>query len=89
MSVKKDTIIRTVILALALINQCLTMAGVNPIPVKDEQLTELLSLLFTVAASMWAWWKNNSFTQEAIMADEVMHDLKAGELMLEYEAEEE
>lgn len=79
MSVKLDTIIRTVCLVLALVNQGLTIAGKSPLPIEDEQINELISLVFTIAASLWAWWKNNSFTAEAIIADEVMHDLKTGE----------
>lgn len=79
MSVKLDTIIRTVCLVLALVNQGLTIAGKSPLPIEDAQLTELISLAFTVVTSVWAWWKNNSFTAEAIIADEVMHDLKVGE----------
>lgn len=69
MNIQKDTIIRTVVLVVALINQILTSTGHPVIPVTDEQITEMLTLVFTVAASMWAWWKNNSFTQAAIRAD--------------------
>lgn len=75
-SVKKETVIRTVVLVLALVNNCLTMLGRSVLPVSDEQLTELLSLTFTVAASLWAWWKNNSFTKEAIAADEMLAQLR-------------
>ena len=75
-NIKLDTIIRTVCLVLALVNQCLTMTGHSPLPIEDEQVKEFLSLVFTVAMSVWAWWKNNSFTQAAIAADEVMSVLK-------------
>ena len=75
MKVKKETIIRTVILALALINQVLTSIGHSIIPISDEQITELISLGFTVGASLWAWWKNNSFTKNAIEADKVLKEL--------------
>lgn len=75
-NVKMDTIIRTVVLLLALVNNTLTMTGRSVLPVTDEQLSELLSLAFTIAASLWAWWKNNSFTPAAIQADEVLADLK-------------
>lgn len=75
-AVKKDTVIRTVVLVLALVNNCLTMTGRSVLPVTDEQVTQLLSLAFTVAASLWAWWKNNSFTQEAIAADEMLAEMK-------------
>lgn len=78
MNIKTDTIIRTIILAVALINQALTMAGKSIIPISDEQITEVVSLIITIGASVWAWWKNNSFTKNAIKADKVLADLKAG-----------
>lgn len=70
--VKADTIIRTVILALALINQCLTMSGKQVLPIEDETVNLLVTNAFTVAMAIIAWWKNNSFTKEAIAADEEM-----------------
>lgn len=79
-NIKKDTIIRTVVLIVALVNQALTLAGKSPLPFEAEEITEGLSYLFTVAAALWAWWKNNSFTQAAIKADDVMHALKGGEV---------
>lgn len=78
-TIKKDTIIRTIVLVIALINQALTIAGKNPLPFEDEEITEFLSYIFTVAASLWAWWKNNSFTQNALEADKVLDELKKGE----------
>lgn len=76
MSVKKDTVIRTIVLILALVNQALTIAGKNPLPFSDEFVGELVSMLFTTGASIWAWWKNNSFTKSAISADEYLKTLK-------------
>ena len=76
--VKKDTIIRTVILVLALVNQILTSTGHSLIPISDEQITELISLVFTIGASVWAWWKNNSFTKEAQVADDLLKQMKGG-----------
>ena len=78
MSVKKETIIRTVILIVALINQGLTVAGINLLPINDEEITEFLSLSLTIIASLWSWWKNNSFTKNAIEADEYLNNLKKG-----------
>lgn len=78
-NVKASTIIRTVVLVLALVNQGLTIAGLNVLPITEEQVTEVLSLVFTIAASLWAWWKNNSFTPAAIKADELMDELKGGD----------
>ena len=79
-NVKTDTIVRTVLLIVALVNQALTIAGRPVLPIADEQIAELLSLLLTTGASLWAWWKNNSFTQPALQADAHLAALKkAGE----------
>lgn len=77
MKVKTETIIRTAVLVLALINQVLTASGHSILPVTEDQVAEIISLAITIGASVWAWWKNNSFTQAALEADCVMDELKA------------
>lgn len=74
--VSKETIIRTIVLFVTLLNTILTSSGKNPLPFSDEELYTGLSTIATTAAAIWAWWKNNSFTQEAIEADKIMHDSK-------------
>ena len=74
--IEVGTIIRTVLLALALTNQILTATGHPVIPIDDETITQLISALATVITALVAWWKNNSYTQEAIIADNYMHELK-------------
>ena len=78
MKIKAETIIRTVVLAVALLNQVLTATGHNVLPVSDEQIAELLTLAITIGASVWAWWKNNSFSKNAIKADDYLKELKKG-----------
>lgn len=75
LKVKVDTIIRTVVLFIALINSILTACGHSLIPVTDEQIAEIISSAVTIGASLWSWWKNNSFTKPAIKADEYMKEL--------------
>lgn len=64
------TIARTIILVLAIANNALAIAGKSPLPITNEEVTEFVSFAFTTAAALVAWWKNNSFTQNAIAADE-------------------
>ena len=78
-NVKTETIVRTVILIVALINQALTVAGKSLLPITDDQITEVITLVITIGTSLWAWWKNNSFTQAAIEADKVKDQLKSQE----------
>lgn len=75
--IEPGTIIRTVILALALINQLLTASGHSIINVSDDTITQLISAAATIITSIIAWWKNNSFTQEAIEADKFLDQLRA------------
>lgn len=73
---KADTIARTVILAVALINQVLAILGKNKLPFADEDIYQVVTLLFTIVSSAWAWWKNNSITKNAVKADEYLAGLK-------------
>ena len=79
LTVTNSTIIRTVVLVIALIHPLLTSLGYPILPFTDEQVTELISLVFTIGASAWAWWKNNSFTKHAIKADEIKNELKGSD----------
>lgn len=72
--VEKETLARTTVLAIALFNNILTMAGYNPLPFSDDEVYIAVTGVLTVGASLWAWWKNNSFTQKAIEADKILHN---------------
>ena len=71
-NITKGTLIRTILLVLALINQVLAVFGKSPIPIDDDTATNLISTVWTVIASLIAWWKNNSFTDKAIKADKML-----------------
>ena len=76
--VSPDTIARTIVLALALINQLLINTGKTPIPIMEDDVYQLVSIIFTITTAIIAWWYNNSFTKHAIRADKYMHALKNG-----------
>lgn len=71
--ISTGTITRTVCLAVALLNQVLTVIGKSPLPIADETVSVLISTVVTVIAAGVSWWKNNSFTEKAIEADKVLH----------------
>jgi len=76
LQITSGTIARTAILILALVNQVLAATGHSVINISDENINTLISTGFTIVSALIAWWKNNSFTQAAIMADEVMKEDK-------------
>ena len=84
-TVKTETIARTIVLFIALANQMLAIAGKEVFPVTEDQVYQIVSLIATVGASVWAWWKNNSFTKAAIEADKVLDQLKSGEAVSDHD----
>ena len=77
MTISAGTIARTICLCLALVNQILTATGHSVINISDESINTLISTGFTIVTAIVAWWKNHSFTQSALKADEVMRELKS------------
>ena len=73
--IKPETVARTFVLVLALVNQCLSAAGKSPLPINSETLEQFVNAGITTAAALWAWWENNSFTQNALQADEYLNNL--------------
>ena len=75
-SIKIETIIRTVCLIIALVNQALIGFGKQPIPIEDKEIYKLVSTLVTTVLALRCWWKNNSFTVPAIKADLYLEELR-------------
>lgn len=75
--ISAGTIARTAVLALALTNQILSATGHSPLPIESAQLEQIITTGITVVASLVAWWENNSFTQQAIEADDFMKKMQA------------
>ena len=70
------TIARTVVLALALVNQLLSAAGKPVLPIDSASVEQWVTAGRTTAAASWAWWENNSVTPEAIRADELLGQMQ-------------
>lgn len=77
MKVSKETIVRTVVLFVSLLNTVLNACGKNPLPFSDDEVYTGVSAVVATVAAVWAWWKNNSFTAAAVKADEVLKIEKA------------
>ncbi|MBN6825323.1 MULTISPECIES: phage holin [Staphylococcus] len=68
------TLVRTILLILAWVNQILAMNHISPIPVDEMTISTVITGVF----SLWAWWKNNNFTHAAKKGQEKIHEVKAG-----------
>ncbi len=76
-NITAGAIARTAVLLLALTNQMLSAMGKSPLPIESTTVEQLVTAGITTIAALVAWWKNNSFTKEAIAADKEYDRLKA------------
>ena len=72
-NITAGTIARLICLILALVNQVLVMTGHSVLPIENQTIELVVTNVWTIAAAVWGYWKNNSWTPEAIDADETMH----------------
>ncbi|TCT23401.1 SPP1 family holin [Melghiribacillus thermohalophilus] len=68
----KATLVRTIVLAIALFNQVLIATGLNPIPGTEEKWGEIVSSVFTFVAAAVSWFKNNYVTAKGRQQKEVL-----------------
>lgn len=73
------TLARSFFLLIAFVNQGLALFHKSPIQlaVDETTLANSLTTLFTIAAALITWWKNNSFTKAAKQTDEQLKMLKS------------
>lgn len=81
---EKGTVVRTVLLLIALINQTMLMFGKSPLAITDAQVNQLAdalytagSVIFTISTTLVAWFKNNYVTEKGHKQRAVLkqHDL--------------
>lgn len=74
-NVKPSAWVRLVLLVASLVNMALTLTGKNPIG-EGSAISDIVSILAASGVSLVSYWKNNSFTEAAMLGDEVMEEIK-------------
>ena len=76
LEVSLETKIRTALFFIAWLNEIFAFIGA---PTLDLDFNAVYGVVSSVAAfgiSIWAWWKNNSFTKPALLGDVVMNQAR-------------
>lgn len=79
MEISKGTIIRTIMLIIVVVNMILQHFGIDIIKANESEIASLVEILIELAVIVVTFWKNNSFTKNAIKADEFLKQLKESE----------
>ena len=79
MKITKSTIVRLILVLLVLVNFILERCGVDIIPADESTILMFVETGIEIAILAVGFWKNNSFTEKAIKADEFLRKLKESE----------
>lgn len=82
-NIKPHTWISLVMVIIALLNYVLTAIGKPIINIGEDQITYVVNTVMNLAFIIYPAWKNNSVTDNAQMADEVLYALRDGKISKE------
>ena len=80
MNISKGTIVRTISLIIVLVNIVLKKFGIDLINVSESEILTAVEMIIEVLTIIVAFWKNNSYTKNAIRADAFLKQLKESEV---------
>ena len=79
MKITKGTITRSILLFIVVLNMLLKKMGLNPLNIDKGTTAYFVETLIELLVIVVSFWKNNSFSKNAIRADEFLKALKEGE----------
>lgn len=79
MQITKGTIVRAILFILVVVNIVLEKCGLDVIRTDENAVLMLVEAAIELAVILVGFWKNNSFTQDAIKADEFLKQLRESE----------
>lgn len=76
MKISKGTIVRTIAILLVIVNMVLQRFGLDVINVDESAILTFVEVLIEIAIIVVGFWKNNSYSENAIRADEFLKELR-------------
>lgn len=78
-----EAITRIVVLLIALINAVLQIFGINVIPITNDEVSEIVSIVFLIVMTLYNTYKNFNVTPASQIAQNITDSIKNGELVAE------
>lgn len=71
------------LLVLALINAVLQMFGMNVLPIQNDDISNIVSVIFLIVTAAWNTWKNRNFTKASQEVQALTDMIKNGEILID------
>ncbi len=79
MKITKGTITRSILLIVVVLNMILRKLGLSPLNITETEAGCFVETVFEILVIAVSFWKNNSFSENAIRADSFLKALREGE----------
>jgi len=71
------------VLLLALVNAVLQMFGLNPLPIKDDEIVNVVSMLWLIGSAVYTTYKNFNVSEIAQVLQKILNAVKSGKISVE------
>ena len=65
------------------INAVLQMFGMNVLPIQNDDISNIISVIFLIVTAAWNTWKNRNFTKASQEAQALTDMIKNGEILID------
>ena len=80
MKITKGTILRTIMLLIVIINMILKKLGIDALNIEEGTVSAFIETAIEISVIAVSFWKNNSFSKNALRADKFLKDLKESDI---------
>lgn len=78
-----EAVTGVLVLFVALINAILQMFGYNTLPIADENISSIVSIVFLIITTLYNTYKNRNISTASQVAQNITDAIKNGELLIE------
>ena len=78
-----EAVTGVLVLLVALINAILQMFGYNTLPIADDNISSIVSIVFLIVTTLYNTYKNRNISTASQVAQNITDAIKSGELLIE------
>lgn len=81
--VTPEAVTGVLILLVALVNSILQMLGFNTLPIEDDNISSIVSIVFLIITALYNTYKNRNISKASQISQNITDALKSGEILIE------
>lgn len=78
-----EAVTGVLVLLVALINAVLQMVGYNTLPIADDNISNIVSIIFLIVTTLYNTYKNRNISTASQVAQNITDAIKNGEILIE------